>query len=363
VAQFIRPVSDVSTGSWTSTPLWSKLDDNSDADLVTSDDNTNPDTAELEGTNSGINDPTSNVNHVLRARIRKEASGGHNVTFNGRLYQGTGGGRSLIATVTEADGSATMHTISATLSGTEADNISDYNDLYFEIERAGDTGGPPGNRRFFECAWIELEVPDATVNTQIDPGVAAISLASFAPAVVTPVAVAPGLAAISLTSFAPTAVVPLFREQASFRGRNDDGTDETDATWIAALNTDWNQAADATFRVRFLVKNLGNQAGADQTFQLTASHNAGAYFDVTGSSTIIKAVASTKVVEGANTTQQLGAGTFVTPNAGIDEVDGQAGGTALDFAGYDEVELEFVLQIIGVDVSDSDTIDLRLNVL
>ena len=50
---------------------------------------------------------------------------------------------------------------------------------------------------------------------------------------------------------------------------------------------------------------------------------------------------------GADTTQQLGSGTFISPNAGFDEADGQVGGSSLDVAGSDEVELEFSLQWSG----------------
>ena len=68
-----------------------------------------------------------------------------------------------------------------------------------------------------------------------------------------------------------------------------------------------------------------------------------------------------QLTDADDTTQQLGAGLFVTPNRGQDEVNGKAGGAGtVDFAGSDEVELEFCFQIRGDDVNDLDTIDLRL---
>ena len=56
----------------------------------------------------------------------------------------------------------------------------------------------------------------------------------------------------------------------------------------------------------------------------------------------------------------MGSGTFVTPNAGFDEVNGLAGGASLDFSGSDEVEVEYSVQIRSVDVSNDDTIQLRV---
>ena len=45
--------------------------------------------------------------------------------------------------------------------------------------------------------------------------------------------------------------------QNGFRGRNNDGTDETDATWKAAINIDWTQLVDVVFRFRLLVTEIG----------------------------------------------------------------------------------------------------------
>ncbi len=166
-----------------------------------------------------------------------------------------------------------------------------------------------------------------------------------------------------LTSYTNTPTITvngiLEFEQDSFRGRNDDGN-ESAATWKAIANADWTQQADTNFRVRFVVQENGDVSAADKTFQLEYNHNGGGWNDVNGTSSVVRAWASPNVNDGADTTQQIGAGTYVSPNAGFDEVNGQAGGTSLDFSGKDEVEVEFCLQVRSVDVSADDTIQLRV---
>ena len=53
-------------------------------------------------------------------------------------------------------------------------------------------------------------------------------------------------------------------------------------------------------------------------------------------------------------------GTFISNNDGVDETNGQAGGTVLDFAGSDEVELEFSLRMVGEDLLHNDSIQVRV---
>ncbi|MGD8764382.1 MAG: DUF2341 domain-containing protein, partial [Desulfobacteraceae bacterium] len=167
-----------------------------------------------------------------------------------------------------------------------------------------------------------------------------------------------GLDAYSNTPAATVSGISEF-DQDSFRGRDDDGN-ETTATWQAGANINWTQVMDQNFRVRFVIQETGDGAAADQSFQLEYNHNGGGWNDVTGASSVIRAWASPNVADGADATQQVGSGTFVTPNAGFDEVDGQAGGTSLDFSGSDEVEVAYCVQIRSADVSASDTIQLRV---
>lgn len=151
-------------------------------------------------------------------------------------------------------------------------------------------------------------------------------------------------------------------DQDRFRARNDDG-DETDATWKADLNIDWNQEDDINVRVRFGIEELDDVEELDVEFRLQYNKNSGGWNDVDASSTNVRSSASPNVTDGIDTTEQLGMpGTFVTPNAGFDEVDGVVGGSSLDFTTTvnQEVELEFCFQVRGVDTADNDTIQLRV---
>ncbi len=153
-------------------------------------------------------------------------------------------------------------------------------------------------------------------------------------------------------------LVPTF-DQDSFRARNDDGS-ESAATWQAPANTNWTQAVDHNFRVRFVVQETSGFSAADKTFQLEYNHNGSGWNDATGASSVVRSWISPSVADGADTTQQVGSGTFVTPNGGFDEVNGLAGGASLDFSGSDETEVEYCIQIRSADVSNNDTVQLRV---
>ncbi len=90
MAQFARPISDLdNTGVWTTTPLWSDIDDGASPDgtVVVSDTTpvvTEPFTVDL-GT---ITDPVTGSGHVLRIRWAKNAGGGGNKTIRIELREG-----------------------------------------------------------------------------------------------------------------------------------------------------------------------------------------------------------------------------------------------------------------------------------
>lgn len=160
------------------------------------------------------------------------------------------------------------------------------------------------------------------------------------------------------TAMNEAAVATATLTQTTFRGRNDDGS-ETTATWKATAGTDWTQLVDTNFRVRFNISDSVAAATQNTAFILRYSLNGGAYTAVSASSSVVRAFASANVTDGAATTEQLaGSGTF---NAGtFDEVDGSATGfTAATSTGQD-TEVEYSLQIRGVDVADADTINLRI---
>ena len=90
------------------------------------------------------------------------------------------------------------------------------------------------------------------------------------------------------------------------------------------------------------------------------SHNGGTYTDVTGSSNVVRASASSNFTDEAATTAQLTAatGTFLT--GAMDEGDGAAGTTQVDFAAGQYTEFEHCFQIRSADVAANDTIDFRI---
>lgn len=162
-AQFARPDADVTTGTWTTTPLWQQVDEaiRDDGDLVTSDNNAvNAAALSLsDGT-----DPQSSTGHTLRYTYRKSASGGHSIDFRMQLRQGyvdetTQG--TLVAEWLHTAISDVFTLAEQTLTTGQADAITDYADLQVRFVREGDTGGNPAGRRSAQTSWIEFELPDA----------------------------------------------------------------------------------------------------------------------------------------------------------------------------------------------------------
>jgi len=149
MAQFGRPASDITVGSWGSTPLWPKLDEASpdDGDLIS----TTAAATTGEVKLSAVNDPNSSAGHVVRLRARATGSGAAERLNTWGLYQGTTAIVTLNSSITR--GSFNNYTIS--LTAVQADAITDYSDLrvrFTAAQTAGET---------LEISWIELETPDA----------------------------------------------------------------------------------------------------------------------------------------------------------------------------------------------------------
>jgi hypothetical protein len=142
MAQFGRPSTDTTRESWeeddgTTTDIFDQIDESSfdDADYVRS---------ALAPTNdvyvtklTTLEDPVSSSNHVVRYRYRKDAAGGAQIDLTVQLRQGytnEGSPGTLIATAgTHTNISDTITAGSYTLSGGEADSITDYTDLYLRF--------------------------------------------------------------------------------------------------------------------------------------------------------------------------------------------------------------------------------------
>ena len=247
MVQFVRPASDSAAGSWTTTPLWSKIDEGATGDDTTiiSADNTSPDDADF--TTNSVTDPAKSTGHILRVAWNKEAAAGHQVDPELELYQGDpGGSGTLIAQITVTDIGATEQVDTHTLTGTEADNITDYTDLYLRLKRVGDTGGSPGSRRFLEVDYCELEVPD-----------------------------------------------PFTPDLKAFRFYDDDGS-ESGSTASAAQDIDVSVAEGAVSHLRLRVDETAAGSGlTTDDYQLQYSKNSGAWANVTAFSANVRANADT----------------------------------------------------------------------
>lgn len=137
--QLLRPVSDSVDGSWTDqssgTVLYAAIDDDplSDTDYIRS---------ELTPSNSGCrvkiasgSDPALSTGHKIVWRVAKSANDG-TINMTVTLRQGGGnslGGGTQIASFTRNNVSTTLTTYEETLSGVQADSITDYTDLYLEF--------------------------------------------------------------------------------------------------------------------------------------------------------------------------------------------------------------------------------------
>jgi hypothetical protein len=164
MAQFARPSADLVThAEWTETPYWSKIDDAGDAgaDSVVIQ-NATPTTADIIAVDlTSVTDPEASTGHIIRARFQKVAGAGTlRLTVQlrqGYVDEGTQG--SLIATGLFDEGDAEVfETYTLTLSGTEADSITDYTDLQYRVWAARDTGA---TGRPIDVEYVEFEVPDA----------------------------------------------------------------------------------------------------------------------------------------------------------------------------------------------------------
>ena len=133
--------------------------------------------------------------------------------------------------------------------------------------------------------------------------------------------------------------------------------------WHAALDTNPAEgviAVDTTFLLRFTVQETGGTAAGNTDQQFQCRKNAGAFQNITTSSTIVKAVTTAVFANGADLTKRLtGTGTFESSGDGGTH-DGLSGGPQNDIAASGNSETECALQIVGADVVGGDVLEFRL---
>ncbi len=169
MAQFSKPDADQAANSWTTTPLWSKVEEGvsaADGTVVTSDavgNNTN--TSNMDLKLDDVTDPGGNTGYIIRAHIRHDVASrtmtGHLELWEGIPDTGTLRG----ALVQTAINDSTLTTYSYELTTGEADAIGDFTDLYIRAWGRGTSGGPA---RSMIVDAVEFEVPDAGTTHQED---------------------------------------------------------------------------------------------------------------------------------------------------------------------------------------------------
>lgn len=137
--QVLAPSADSADGSWTDdgggTALAAAIDEStpSDTDYIQSD--LAPSTSGCRVKLASSGDPLSSVNHQVRWRVGKNTTGGDTINVTVKLIEGGGdvlGAGTVIASFARNNVDS-LTTYTETLSGAEADSITDYSDLYLEF--------------------------------------------------------------------------------------------------------------------------------------------------------------------------------------------------------------------------------------
>jgi hypothetical protein len=147
MTQVARPISDVSTGDWSTAPLWSKLNDQSDATFVSST-NTNGSSAEVQL--AELSEPGSGA-RVLRLNVRKAETGGNDPGMTVDIKDGTTTIQSFSVTVS----SLSFYTEAFTITNA----ISNWNNIRVQITRTG--GGSGTARKAINVAEVWFTTPAA----------------------------------------------------------------------------------------------------------------------------------------------------------------------------------------------------------
>lgn len=140
--QFARPSADTSIGTFTdnaggTTNIYQAIDESSanDADFIRS--VTSPSNAPYACALSSVTDPVSSTGHIMRMRTSTDLDAQESIDFTQQLRQsyvneGTPG--TLIASQSRTGVNSTTWTTSTyTLSGAEADAITNYGALFFRF--------------------------------------------------------------------------------------------------------------------------------------------------------------------------------------------------------------------------------------
>lgn len=149
MTQYARPVADITVGSWTTTPLWDKVDEVTPDDATTVIQTpTGPSNLTAEVRFGSVSDPLQSIGHI--ARVRAYTTG--NCTLAWSIYQGT----TLIANCGTITLTGSYSTYTYTLTVAQANAITNYADLRVRFTGNGSSGR-------VRVTWFELEVPDVLI--------------------------------------------------------------------------------------------------------------------------------------------------------------------------------------------------------
>jgi len=138
----------------------------------------------------------------------------------------------------------------------------------------------------------------------------------------------------------------------------EDGT-ETGATPLAAQNVDIEKYDEDVFLYRFLLQDTGGTT-LSKGGTVSYSLNGGAYTGITAS-TPVQTATSSNVAQNDDTTSQLGGtGTFITDNDAVTEGTNAALPASFAFASGERTEVLIVLALDSAQLSDDDTVDIKL---
>jgi len=141
MAQFGRPSTDTTRDNWeeddgTTTDIFDQIDEavSDDADYIRT---VLTPTSDVYVTKlTSVEDPISSVNHIVRYRYGKSAAGGDQIDLVVQLRQGyvnEGTPGTLIASATHTNIGVAWIAGTFTLSGAEADSITNYADLFLRF--------------------------------------------------------------------------------------------------------------------------------------------------------------------------------------------------------------------------------------
>lgn len=150
MTQYARPISpDISTGGWTTAPLWDDIEETpySDLDYITSSKNAGGDICEVSL--GAVSTPSVRTGHTVNYRARCDKT--DNGTIIVSLVQGT----TVIRSYDPGFLTTSFAPYSFTLSEAEAQNITNYGDLRLRF-----SGTCTANAYVF-LSWAELQIPDA----------------------------------------------------------------------------------------------------------------------------------------------------------------------------------------------------------